>query len=410
MAKSEWGRVYYQEFYAGILERMPDGSYKFSYDTEYLNKNLPAIAFSLPKQMEAFISKNKLHPFFDNLVAEGWLRNAQARALKLNPWDDLGLLLGFGYDLPGAVSIADPEPREHEILEHVDIITKTAIQSRASLSGVQHKLLLVKEGQNFRPVKGNELSTHIAKLPSENHKDIVELELLTTLTMQNLLPEDDIVKVEIDSIPSIGVEKALIVQRFDRTIKGKRLHFEEFNQLLGHASGDEKYEGSYEDMGRFILKTPGCITVEALKLYKRILAEFLTGNTDAHFKNFAMFHTGEGMRLTPAYDLVAASYYKQYHTIALRVAGSKDLEIGSLKPKHILNMGYEFGLSSELIEYTVNELKMRMDAAKDAVLKNDDVAIFIREKIANLMEKRWNSSFSLIGHYLSKKQKNDAKH
>jgi hypothetical protein len=96
----------------------------------------------------------------------------------------------------------------------------------------------------------------------------------------------------------------------DETVDMDIVHFEEFNQLLGKYSGDDKYEGAYEDIGQFILRTPSCIPAEADRLLRRILACLLVGNTDAHLKNFAMFHARDGLRLTPAYDLVAASFYQ----------------------------------------------------------------------------------------------------
>jgi hypothetical protein len=39
---------------------------------------------------------------------------------------------------------------------------------------------------------------------------------------------------------------------------------------------------------------------------------------DVHLKNFAMLHTPDGMRLSPAYDLVA---YPEYRTFALSIDG-----------------------------------------------------------------------------------------
>ena len=109
-------------------------------------------------------------------------------------------------------------------------------------------------------------------------------------------------------------------------------------RAIGKYSGNDKYEGAYEDMGQFIQHTPSCIPAEADRLLRRILACLLVGNTDAHFKNFAMFHTRDGLRLTPAYDVVAASVYSEYQTIALRVGRARDIAIGALKPKHLLEL------------------------------------------------------------------------
>lgn len=80
-------------------------------------------------------------------------------------------------------------------------------------------------------------------------------------------------------------------------------------------------------LGNFINTTPGCIPAEASRLYRRILACLLVGNTDAHFKNFAMLHTRDGLRLTPSYDLVAANRYNQFQEIALSIGGAKKLKV-----------------------------------------------------------------------------------
>lgn len=411
MATTLWGKVYYKEAYAGELQQEPGGRCIFTYDASYLTSSSPApISFTLPLRKESFISERGLHPFFDNLAAEGWLENAQSRALRSA--DRFALLLGFGYDLAGAVSIIDPEPRAHVQLNHVDEIA--ALSGRASLSGVQRKLMVVKEGNGYRPLaKPNELSTHIAKLSSGILTDIIFVEYLTTQAVKALLPEDSIVEMEIKKVNSISDEPALIIKRFDRVIshsKITRLHFEEFNQLLGRYSGDDKYQGSYEMLGNFINTTPGCMPVEVDRLYRRILACLLVGNTDAHFKNFAMFHTREGLRLTPSYDLVAASRYKQFKTIALSVGGASGLDIGALKSKHIIELGHGFGLNNKIILDAIRELETNLEVAKKAISTSQiDCSSELRKKLIGIMEKRWKGSFDSIGQLLLKRQNKGAK-
>lgn len=404
MAKTLWGNVYYKETYAGRLFEEPGGRVVFTYDAAYLGANQPAIAHTLPLRQEPYISEQGLHPFFDNLAAEGWLKNAQARALGVNTSNRFALLLGFGYDLAGAVSVIDPDAEKHYPLDHADEATLAALLGRASLSGIQRKLLVVKDGKEFRPVGPNELSTHIAKLASGNLSELLELEYLTTKAVQVLLPDDEVVAIEIARVSAIK-EDALIIPRFDRTPAGKRLHhFEEFNQLLGRASGEDKYEGGYEDMGQFIRNTPNCIPVEAYRLFCRILACLLVGNTDAHFKNFAMFHTRDGLRLTPSYDLVASSVYKDFQSIALHIAGIRNLAIGNLKSKHILKMGAQFDLNSDRILEAVEMLKIKIPHAQSAIDKSFVGSKNLKEELQKKMEKRWNGSFALIGQHLLKKQ------
>lgn len=409
MAKMLWGNVYYKDAYAGRLEEKPGGRCIFTYDPSYLESGEPAIAFTLPLRKEPYLSERGLHPFFDNLVAEGWFKDAQARALGVDPNHRFALLLGFGHDLAGAVSVIDPEPQEHHQLDHSDEATIAALLSRASLSGIQRKLLLVKEGKQFRPVRPNELSTHIAKLPSGNLNELLELEFLTTAACRTLLSDDNIVEMSLTHLTEIN-EDALIIPRFDRSPTGKRLyHFEEFNQLLGHASGDDKYEGGYEEMGQFILNTSSCMPAEADRLLRRIFVCFLTGNTDAHYKNFAMFHTRDGLRLTPAYDLVGSSIYKQYQSIALHVCGIRNLALGKLEAKHLLRLGERFGVSEAAVVSAVNVLKKRLPTALAAVEKSVIGSNKLKTTLIEKMEKRWNGSFTLTGQLSSKKRSKGVK-
>jgi serine/threonine-protein kinase HipA len=407
MATSLWGKVYFDTHsYAGELRQEPGGRCVFTYDPTYLEQRKPSIAFTLRPRPEPYINENGLHPFFDNLVAEGWLRNAQARALKVNPEDRFALLLAFGHDCAGAVSVVDPEPNPRLQIETGDAVTNAALTSRASLSGIQPKLLAVKDERGFRPARGDELSTYIAKRPSGNLRDIIENEFLTTLANATLLPDDEIAEVEIATLEGLGDEKALLVKRFDRLKSGTKRHFEEFNQLLNRKSGEDKYNASYEEVARFVLETPGCTPVDAWRLYQRILVCLLTGNTDAHLKNFAMFHTPNGLRLTPAYDLVAAALYPDFKYIALSIDGARDLVLNELKPKHIASLGTAYGLSEKVMLEAFAALdKRRAVAAKtvmEAAKKID--AEDIGKNLLELMERRWNGTFASAGNFLSKKQ------
>src|SRR2546428_543148 len=110
------------------------------YDQAYLGAGRPAIAFTLPARVAPHVSEPGLHPFFDNLVAEGWLRDAQARALKVDPHNRFALLLAFGHDCAGAVSVIDPAPLLEPSIDLDDPIANAALTSRASLSGIQPKL------------------------------------------------------------------------------------------------------------------------------------------------------------------------------------------------------------------------------------------------------------------------------
>lgn len=396
------GKVYYNEHFAGYLQQEPGDRTSFTYDEGYLNAGLPPISHTLPSRLESYINQAGLHPFFDNLVSEGWMENVQTRLLGKREASRFELLLAFGQDCAGAVSIVDADPARltEAFVSTGDLKEMAVMTGRASLSGIQPKLTLVERDGKLHPTKIGELSTHIAKFPSLNHDDLVINEYLTTLAFKALLPGDSVVDLWIGEIEGLS-DQALIIKRFDRGIGGKRIHFEEFGQLLGLPSR-AKYDGAYKGMADFIRKTRDCIPAEIYRLYLRILAGLMLGNTDMHLKNFAMLHTSEGLRLTPSYDQVAAALY-QYKTVALAIGGSANLSIGDLKPRNIIKLGEEFLLPSGAIKMACDQLCKNKEAAKETISAAKIGTVNLKDQLIKLVDKRWNGTFALIGQSLSTK-------
>ena len=95
-------KVFYNNRLAGVLTETESG-FQFQYDHNYLAGGTP-ISYTLPLREEAFDSA-QLHGFFENLVAEGWLRKLQTQQQRINESDRFGLLLANGRDLIGAVTV-----------------------------------------------------------------------------------------------------------------------------------------------------------------------------------------------------------------------------------------------------------------------------------------------------------------
>lgn len=403
MANLLWGKVYFKEHFAGFLREEPGGQVSFTYDENYLNAGHPSIAHTLPLQPGPYISYAGLHPFFDNLAAEGWLEEAQIRLLGKRQASRFELLLAFGQDLAGAVSVIDPDPASltNTLLDAEDKKEIAVLAGRASLSGIQPKLVAKEKNGVLHPTKIGETSTHIVKFPSRHHDDLVINEYLTTLAFKKLLPDDDVIDLVIGEIAGFS-EPALIIKRFDRDHNGGRIHFEEFNQLLGYKS-QAKYNGTYKNIADFIYTTKNCLPTEVYRVYVRILAGLLLGNTDMHFKNFAMFHTPSGLRLTPSYDQVAAALY-QYKTIALAIYHARDMKISNLKPINIIKLGEEYNLNPTIIKMAVEQLGKNLEAAKQAIAEAPFGTPGIKNQLITMVGKRWNGTFALIGKHLSAKQ------
>src|SRR5450432_1799012 len=151
MAEALYGNVYFREAFAGTLREEPDGRYTFTYDPAYAGSGNPGVAHTLPLQHGPIYSTGGLHSYFDNLVAEGWLANAQMRALGLQPHNRFAGLLAFGHDCIGAVSVLDPRARKQPDLHTGTAEEIAALASRASISGVQPKMLAVQTAAGYRP-------------------------------------------------------------------------------------------------------------------------------------------------------------------------------------------------------------------------------------------------------------------
>jgi serine/threonine-protein kinase HipA len=96
--------VYYDKTFTGFLMK-GKLAYSFAYYSGYINQeNAQPISLSLPLQDEPFYS-NRLFPFFEGLLSEGWLKKIQATNQKIDERDSFSLLIKNGQDLIGSISI-----------------------------------------------------------------------------------------------------------------------------------------------------------------------------------------------------------------------------------------------------------------------------------------------------------------
>ena len=101
------GGVYIDNQLAGKLIETDDGDIIFRYQQDYLSlKNAVAVSLTLPLRAAEYRSKT-LFPFFDGLIAEGWLLDLSIENWKLRQNDRMGLLLATCQDCIGEVSIKE---------------------------------------------------------------------------------------------------------------------------------------------------------------------------------------------------------------------------------------------------------------------------------------------------------------
>ncbi len=89
---------------------------------------------------------------------------------------------------------------------------------------------------------------------------------------------------------------------------------------------EHKYKGSYEQIGKAILKHSSNPVLDVVNFFEQLIFSYLTGNSDMHLKNFSLIKKPEvGWTLTPAYDLVPTALVVEGDTeeMALNINGKK---------------------------------------------------------------------------------------
>lgn len=352
------GEVTYKDQVIGILEETPIGGTNFTYSDQW-DKN--PIACTLTKKDIEW--KDGLHPFFQNLCPEGWLREEQRKFGKLDSQDDLGFILRFGKDCIGAVGIMPVSETEIDLEQNGAIVG--SIKSNKTISGAQEKLIVYKDRNKFYPSQNNDPATYIAKFDSNSYPDLVRNEYKCLMLAKAVIGKD---KVTDFSSNILDDRSTLIVKRFDRDGNIK-LKMEEFAQILNKSSR-EKFDSSYEAIGSRILQHSVSPEIDLLLYFKQIIFNIIIGNTDAHLKNFALLETKNGMRLSPAYDLVNTMLYsKQGHdsTLALALGGEK-LQWSVINRKILSDFGKNIGLKDQAVKFAFNEIKNQIIKSKDILV------------------------------------------
>jgi len=94
-----------------------------------------------------------------------------------------------------------------------------------------------------------------------------------------------------------------LVKRFDRAGQ-QRIHFASAMTLLGKTDGADAEEGaSYLELAQFLTQYGAKPQEDLVELWRRIAFSIAISNTDDHLRNHGFLLSGQGWRLSPAYDL-----------------------------------------------------------------------------------------------------------
>ncbi|EXI82321.1 MAG: Serine/threonine-protein kinase HipA [Candidatus Accumulibacter appositus] len=282
---------------------------------------------------QVYSSRQRTPPWFSNLPPEGPLRDLIARQAGVSVYREFFLLHHLGDDLPGAVCILADEAIPESAGESRSATDAHPPKGewRFSLAGVQLKFSALREGRGMTiPVSGIG-GDWIVKLPDSRFPGVPENEFATMRWAEAsgiTIPEIELIPVaEISGLPPeastiAAGQKALAVRRFDRTSAVKRVHIEDFAQILG-LYPEQKYDKfNYETLANLVYKLAGESELE--EFIRRLVFVVASGNGDVHLKNWSLIYPdGVHAKLSPAYDFVSTIQYKADDQLALKLARSK---------------------------------------------------------------------------------------
>ena len=252
-------------------------------------------------------------------------------------------------------------------------------RSRMSISGVQEKYSVILDKNKLRLINENERGTYILKpIPSAGKKPD-QMPANEHLTMQIARQVYGIETADNALIFFKDGTPAYITKRFDIKENGSKLAQDDFASLAKRTPqthGEHyKYLGNYLDIFDLMRNYLTTYKIEAPKLLRILIFNYLYLNGDAHFKNFSILETPFGdYRLSPAYDLLNSRIHIEDKDFALE---------DGLLPRNLANgkIGLQFAKlaeKAEISEKTFQEIMALMISKSDLVKKMVD-ASFLNE-------------------------------
>jgi len=289
----------------------------------------------------------------------------------------------FGQPVPPELPYSESQMEE---------LAKQVVRSHVTVPGVQPKISLdlteLPASQNkYEPKRFTIVGLwggYILKPPTKNYPQLPEVEDLT-MHLANIAK----IKVVPHSLIRLrSGDLAYITKRIDRSKKTK-LHMEDMCQLTERLT-EEKYNGSYEQAAKAILKYSVNPGLDAVNFFEQLVFTFLTGNADMHLKNFSLIKmNNSGYILSPAYDMVA--------TILVNPSDKEELALTLNGKKKKINRGdFVSAFTASKLEVRQQEnIFKKMETAKDKWLGFIEIS-FLSSEYKNVYKELIQERFSVL--------------
>jgi len=351
----------------------------FEYAAVWLERAEPMPLAAIALQSGRHASA-QVQAFFENLLPEGELRQYIAEQKKASTL--FSMLLEVAGDTAGGFVILPagqmPLPPMYEPTTWAAMAAVLGKKSasaldlkeggaRISLAGAQDKtsIALFDDGVPMLP-KGTSPSTHILKPDIKRLAKVWHSAANETITML-ASAKCGLPTAEVFYEP---LTQSCVVRRFDRVARpdgslGRLIQYD-LCQLAGTVS-EKKYE---KEGGPGIAQCTELIrqysTQPALDLRHLvgwIFFNLYVGNNDSHAKNLSIYRVpGQGVRLTPFYDLMCTRLYPGLSPeFAFAIGG--ETHPGAMTREHIPDLARQLGMRPQFIQKIARDLTEQLPEA-----------------------------------------------
>lgn len=328
--------AYLEGVHYGVFDMPDTGPATFTYAESAPES---PISLSLPRHRPA--TRTAATNFLENLLPDrAAARERMAAALGAASTNAFDLLAAAGGDVAGGlvlVPAGQPIPNgpirldpalERDVAGRIsalkndpDAWVPTDAPARFSLAGSQAKFALASIDGEWYWSNYSLPSTHIIKPANPR---MHELEAAEAETLK--FAADSGINASVGAVLHVEDQTAFITERFDRVpgdgIAARRVHAEDFAQATGLAT-DRKYRMTAKQAIK-LMAAAGDGSELAYEFVTQLVFNTVTGNADAHAKNYSILMRPHGIELAPLYDAVPVSLYPEFdQNLAMDISGAR---------------------------------------------------------------------------------------
>ncbi|MET0029715.1 MAG: type II toxin-antitoxin system HipA family toxin [Candidatus Thiodiazotropha sp.] len=385
--------VYVGTRQVGRYMRAANGATSFRYTEQWLGSERAfPVSLSMPLS-DRIWSGDAVNAYFDGLLPDDpTVRDRIAAREGAASGGTFDLLAAIGRDCVGALRFVseggdpgDPTMMRHRPVSDEEIAERLASLSnhplgldpgtddfRISIAGMQEKTAFLQVNGQWRLPLGTTPTSHIFKPALKQGPDGADFSdspwnewLCLTICRELGLETAQ------SEVRHFGGKPVIVVERFDRLWRDDvlyRLPQEDLCQALG-VPPMRKYQA---EGGPSLLALMNLLNGaesprdDRLRVMRAQLVFWLLAAIDGHAKNFSIFLSPGGFKLTPLYDVMSAAPYREISNhktkLAMSIGDRHHYRIKGIQPRHFYQTAKRVGIAKDDMDRLFADVLKRIDS------------------------------------------------